>query len=717
MTTGIPAVYHDLLTKGGYSFPYASILENEIQVTYSVPDLVDFTERKFVRSFTASGTTVSASTPVQRDKRYRGRTDTNPSFHVVEGEKDKLFGEFWTNGIELVRFELKDVKDVYMNHNVIGEPCVVPSSHDNRAYPTLIFFIGEPSDKVFPKGTYFSAPTDDVLNEKFKLVPDFGETMLKAKSPTLYMVTDKGFTSAVHLRCADTPIIPLFVKLLSREQSTTRLIVSGMPRTGLNELYLPGLSRCFNRRTFLYMVEVTSTDFITPTVTVTCLTERVFLALCPVVSHDRTSVVFAGHKDVFYSHCTKLELYRLDMDSGAVSVITTAGRSESQTPGIAWEGLYLSAQGESGLMEFLPETSTLVVPSFCGGRSGIFLVDTKDPAAVTSPPKSLFPPISSNSLASVMLMKVQGNQIVFVHQGYTCQRSLWLARMGAEDVEYTELFRTPSVDRSLCAGFLEASMEELETDNCKAWLLRSGVSGVRSPLICYIHGGPFMGAVSSFSVEMAAFLAQGYDVVIPNYRGSFGYGNEFLKSLEGNAGILDVQDCHECVLKAKEILTPSIVIAYGGSHGGFITGWLLGNPNMKDTYAGGVLWNPAVDLVSSSLTSDIPDWAMSVGAHQDMIKNECIFAPSLDFVTKAYNQSAMSVVKNVTAPSLVMLGANDRRVVPAAGLRWAQAVKANGAQVDVHWFPDQGHAIPAPEYYETAIVTISTWIHRLVNRK
>jgi hypothetical protein len=240
MTTGIPAVYHDLLTKGGYSFTCASILENEIQVTYSVPDLVDFTERKFVRSFTASGTAVSACTPVQRDKRCRGRTDTDPSFHVVEGEKDKLFGEFWTNGVELVRFELKDVKDVYMNHNVIGVPCVVSPCEGKSTLSTLVFFIGEPSDKVFPKGAYFSAPTDDALNEKFKLVPDFGETMLKAKSPTLFMVTETGFTSPIHLRCADTPIIPLFVKLLSREQSTTRLIVSGMPRTELNDLLVHG---------------------------------------------------------------------------------------------------------------------------------------------------------------------------------------------------------------------------------------------------------------------------------------------------------------------------------------------------------------------------------------------------------------------------------------------------------------------------------------------
>jgi acylaminoacyl-peptidase len=218
-----------------------------------------------------------------------------------------------------------------------------------------------------------------------------------------------------------------------------------------------------------------------------------------------------------------------------------------------------------------------------------------------------------------------------------------------------------------------------------------------------------MGAISGFSVEMAAFLSQGYDVVIPNYRGSFSYGREFLHELEGFVGIKDVDDCQDSVVRAKDIVKPSLIIAYGGSHGGFLTGWLLGHPEYRSTYAGGVLWNPAVDLVSSNLTSDIPDWAINVaiGPVDDPVEK---FAPSIHFLKRAYAQSAISVVRNVKAPALVLLGSNDRRVVPCAGLRWAQAVQEMGGDVEVHWYPDQGHAIPGPEYYETAIVTVGMWI-------
>jgi acylaminoacyl-peptidase len=224
-----------------------------------------------------------------------------------------------------------------------------------------------------------------------------------------------------------------------------------------------------------------------------------------------------------------------------------------------------------------------------------------------------------------------------------------------------------------------------------------------------------MMAVTSFGVEMTNFLAAGYDVIIPNYRGSLSFGKGFLEALVGNAGIIDVQDCHDCVMLAKQMVNPTITIAYGGSHGGFLTAWLLGRSDMNSEYAAGVLWNPAVDLISSNLTSDIPEWALSQVLSSDQCRSESPFAPSFDFMKLAYQQSPISHVKNVKVPSLVLLGSADKRVVPCGGLRWAQAVEANkAAKVDVMWFPDQGHAISGPEFYETAIVSIANWIQRVI---
>jgi acylaminoacyl-peptidase len=442
-----------------------------------------------------------------------------------------------------------------------------------------------------------------------------------------------------------------------------------------------------------------------------CLTTDLYMALAPIISPDGEKILFVGHREKFDTHCTEFELFvmeRVDEGWSNPSCINIAKSRDTNSDIPIFNGIYLSAQGESEKIQFI-NNHTIVVPSFTCGRSGIFLIDINNP----SKPLSIFPPEFAGCLTSVVLLRVIGNEIVFFHQGYTCQRSVWIATIG-DVVEYKKIFETPKLNPNICDKFINSKISIMEASNCSAWLLQSG--GPREdprPLIAYLHGGPFMAAISTFSVEMAAFLSLGYDIVIPNYRGSFSFGREFLHELEGYVGIKDVDDCHDCVVEAKKFLGSSCVVAYGGSHGGFLTAWLLGKPETRDNFIGGVLWNPAVDLVSSNLTSDIPDWAVDVSMGS---LDECnIFAPSVKFLTRAHSQSPISVVNNVKVPTLVLLGSNDRRVVPCAGLRWAQAIKANNVAVDVHWYPDQGHAIQGPEFYETAIITVSLWISKLVS--
>lgn len=57
------------------------------------------------------------------------------------------------------------------------------------------------------------------------------------------------------------------------------------------------------------------------------------------------------------------------------------------------------------------------------------------------------------------------------------------------------------------------------------------------------HGGPHGSSTYDFSPSVAAFALAGYNVVLPNYSGSLGLGQEFAHSLLGKAGTLDVADC------------------------------------------------------------------------------------------------------------------------------------------------------------------------------
>jgi acylaminoacyl-peptidase len=611
-------------------------------------------------------------------------------------DKNAVFLEIWDKDTELVRVLIPDCRGVNFNGS-FGSPIFMPDGE-------TVMFVGEKSDPKFPRG-YWAENKDNVdPADKFRYQPDYGETMTKVRAPTLiafnYVENEWKTIEIDGYHLAFPRSVP---------GCPDSLLVVGYKRS--SKLHVPGLSYCSNRDSCLFRID----NIWSNNIEKSNLSEGLYMVGAATVSSDGSVALFAGQETYFSSHCTELDLFRLDLGdkfSKPVRLNIPKIRSDdSIVP--SWNGLYLLTQADAGQISFPPSGDKIVVPTYSSGKSGIFIIDIQKEIVV----QSVFPP-DITEFSSVMLMQVSGNQIVFVHQGYTCPRSLWLASLDdACNIQYVKLFSVPSVNKlNTLPWYANAKVELIQTPNCPAWLLRSGKEDSPKPLIGYFHGGPHSLALTAFAPEIACYLAAGYDLIIPNYRGSIGFGKEFLNSLIGNAGIVDVADCHACVLEAKRILRPSITVAVGGSHGGFLTAWLVGHPDMKHEYAGGVLWNPASDITSMSLTSDIPEWALSQVLSLEECRKESALCPSESFFHKALKRSPMSVVRNVTAPVMVLLGSADKRVVPCAGLRWAQAVEEYGGKVDLFWFPDQGHAIAGPEFNETAIVAKSKWIESLVRK-
>ena len=132
------------------------------------------------------------------------------------------------------------------------------------------------------------------------------------------------------------------------------------------------------------------------------------------------------------------------------------------------------------------------------------------------------------------------------------------------------------------------------------------------PWVMRPHGGPHSSALDSFSLQDALLLASGVALILPNYRGSLGYGDAFIDALLGHAGRMDVDDCGALVRLAlaqyPALLDPARGACYGGSHGGFLTAHLLGSAKHKELFSCGALWNPVVDLPSMLGVTDIPEW-------------------------------------------------------------------------------------------------------------
>ncbi len=98
-------------------------------------------------------------------------------------------------------------------------------------------------------------------------------------------------------------------------------------------------------------------------------------------------------------------------------------------------------------------------------------------------------------------------------------------------------------------------------------------SGEKPPLIVVSHGGPTSATSSTLNMSIQFWTSRGFGVVDVNYGGSTGYGTAYRRRLNGNWGIVDVDDCANAAryLVERGEADPNRLIIRGGSAGGYTT--------------------------------------------------------------------------------------------------------------------------------------------------
>jgi dipeptidyl aminopeptidase/acylaminoacyl peptidase len=101
----------------------------------------------------------------------------------------------------------------------------------------------------------------------------------------------------------------------------------------------------------------------------------------------------------------------------------------------------------------------------------------------------------------------------------------------------------------------------------------SGPAGERPPLIVISHGGPTTATTARFDVAIQYWTTRGFAVADVNYGGSSGFGRDYRQRLDGNWGIVDVDDTINAAryLVAQGVVDPTRLIVRGGSAGGYTT--------------------------------------------------------------------------------------------------------------------------------------------------
>lgn len=229
------------------------------------------------------------------------------------------------------------------------------------------------------------------------------------------------------------------------------------------------------------------------------------------------------------------------------------------------------------------------------------------------------------------------------------------------------------------------------------------------PLILNIHGGPagvfsqsYTGAGGIYPIQY--FADQGFIVLRPNPRGSGGYGADFRYANKNDWGFGDYDDIMAGVDKliADNAVHPDSLCVTGWSYGGYMTSMVV---TKTDRFKAAMVGAGVTDLFSMTHTSDIP------GFLPDYFDGEL-----WDRTDVYLKHSAMSAVKNVKTPTLVIHGANDLRVPLSQGQEFYGALKRLGVPAEMVIYPRTQHGPDEPKFIQDIGERIIRWFDQYLKR-
>lgn len=235
------------------------------------------------------------------------------------------------------------------------------------------------------------------------------------------------------------------------------------------------------------------------------------------------------------------------------------------------------------------------------------------------------------------------------------------------------------------------------------------------PLVVVPHGGPH-GVMPTAFVPAYAFLCatQGFAVLHVNFRGSTGFGTTALESLPGRVGAQDVGDVLAATKAAlalePDALDPTRVGVVGGSHGGFLGAHLTAQH--PDVFKVTALRNPVTNIASMVTISDIPDWCYIEAIGCGKYDWDVFRPPTAEELKLMWEASPVAHIDGVVAPTLVALGAKDRRVPQSQGLEWYHALKSKGVETKLLIYPEDVHAIDKPASEADQWLNIAGWLKK-----
>ncbi|MFC4728374.1 S9 family peptidase [Coralloluteibacterium thermophilus] len=234
-------------------------------------------------------------------------------------------------------------------------------------------------------------------------------------------------------------------------------------------------------------------------------------------------------------------------------------------------------------------------------------------------------------------------------------------------------------------------------------------AGTRLPVVVNIHGGPEAQALPTFNPSIQHLVNElGIAVLVPNVRGSAGYGKTYLQLDNGMLREDSVRDIGALLdwIATRPELDPERVGVYGGSYGGYMV--LASMIHFGDRLRAGV------DIVG---ISDFVTFLTNTESYRrDLRRAE--YGDERDPEMRAFLEriSPLANAARIRSPLFVAQGANDPRVPASEAEQIVERVRGNGGEVWYLLFEDEGHGFRKKtnaDYFNAA--TVLFWQRHLLD--
>ena len=388
------------------------------------------------------------------------------------------------------------------------------------------------------------------------------------------------------------------------------------------------------------------------------------------------------------------------LTSNAGNGYDNVGLLDMATKKIKW---LTSDKWEVSSGHFSPEGRRLTWTANIDGNTDIFVYDIATRRAGALPVAK-----GVNGIAGgITSFTRNGARMLFEHNGPDAPRDLWIYDFTAAKAHQVTFSLVGGVrSQDMVAPFLVhyPSKDGKWRISALVYVPFNAERNGKNAAIVYLHGGPGDQTTNSFNRSIQYLVNQGYFVIAPNYRGSTGFGKEFMEANRFDMGGGDLEDVVAAAewLKKTGYLDPQKIIAMGGSYGGYLT--MMAVTKTPELWAAGVPIVPFVNWFTEVENEDPGLREYDLATMGDPMKDK----------QRYMDRSPINFVDKIKAPLLILAGGNDPRCPSTEAEQVASAIKKRNGVVELKVYANEGHGFAKLENQIDAYTRVAEFLKKNV---